>query len=957
MPVAETRGGENASLFLSHKDNNNRKRGNKGAQKKLYYNRNCNTKHFSITMVRGNWQKRVELADARRKEAKQRKQKNEDRKQSKLWVQDLFKLLDKHANLLSGRQIHLWTDTMPSDGPPLLDLLDDEYPSSKRRSRGNSITESDVTRKGRSNSVTEHKPKKKVHPRSREAEQDNGDDAVELPLLCRSHFLFGKCEEASSGRKKGTTNNNYCRHFHYPNHYKTLGQVLNTKETRSNQQELIACDASLEEPFETETNTMDMIYYVLIEFNTDGICSDWISKSLSEKKIVLSDIVYVAVNGILLFDRNREGLVVSDETDWTSGIGGNAFKSPRKSSVGTEATFCFSTLPGAILELMLTFLPDNAVAACSQVCKGWYHEIGQNSPQLWRHLLERRNWPMPSFDVPSTISQQQRFRDAFLAHYTAIRDARAIQIGLNVLDGSKRVSGSREMAFHDFSTRKFAPAENSYCMSVHAWDENRVLASYDRDCSLRLFESRISENNEDMVCKELICQSVDPYRNTKKRKCRLLAADLDEECIASLCIVSTDHVSVHAYILVIINRDDFLLGESSFASVEGGGGSDALLNVIDIGEAVLNYMFNVGYSNPETVQILTALVEFLQDGGEVGQVDVAVSHSFVACGYGRFMLEVCIAIPGNDGDSLQVGRKLVLFSASVGTIVWVGECPAYDNLLLPLGQSVTFSSIRRRHATGSRRACTVAVTPNSLPGQIVLIDIEPAGEVLQPQVFECPEATQLLLREGEWEMGRPFRSIVLTSTKVIVVENLLSANQGANRRNQIQVTIFHRVPSTAPTHTFTLNDMIAVQSTCVRDEYFFVLYADRLEGNDEENDAEALDGQWFEAGPRGPPCMWVAIFHIPTFCEIGRQLWQRNTHPFNEDLRSIVMTHDGNETLGVGLSWKGIIMTGDYVRAAKYQRAVIINDSGDRSGKNKKKKKPVKSAKKDGYARGMSLRG
>jgi hypothetical protein len=704
-----------------------------------------------------------------------------------------------------------------------------------------------------------------------------------------------------------------------------------------------------------------MIYHVPIEICTDGICSDFISKSLSEKKIVLSEIVYVAMNGILLFDRNREGLVVSDETDWASGVGGNGIKSPRKSSVGTEASFCFSTLPGAILELMLTFLPDNAVAASSQVCKGWYHEIGQNSPQLWRHLLERRNWPLPSFDSPSSVStitsQQQQFRDAFLGHYTAIRDARAIQIGLNVLDGSRKVSGSREMAFHDFSARKFAPSENSYCMSVHTWDENRILASYDRDCSLRLFESRISENNEEMVCKELICQSVDPYKKTKKRKCRLLAADLDEECIASLCIVSTDHVNVHAYILVIINRDDFLLGESSFASVEGGGGSDAYLNVIDIGEAVLNYMFNAGYSNIGTVQILTALVEYLQDGGVVGQVDVAVSHSFVACGYGRFMLEVSIAIPGNDGDPLQVGRKLVLFSASVGAIVWVGECPAYDNLLLPSGQAVTFASIRRRHATGSRRACTVAVTPNSLPGQVVLIDIEPAGDVVSPQIFKCPEATQILLQEGEWELGNPFRSIALNSAKVIVVENLLSANQGANRRNQARVTIFDRVPSAASTQTLTLNDMIVIQSTCVRDEYLFVLYSDRLESNDEENDAEGLDGQWFEAGPRGPPCMWVAIFHIPTFREIGRQVWQRNTHPFNEDLRSIVMTPDGNETIGVGLSWKGIIMTGDHVRAAKYQRAVIIPDSADLHAKKKKKKKPVKSAKKDGYARGMTLRG
>ena len=923
-------------------------------------------------MVRGNWQKRVELADARRKEAKHRKQKNEDRKHSKVWVQDLFKLLDKHAVSVDGRSIHIWTDTLPSDGPPLLDLMagDEDHLTTKRRSRGNSMGDTDAmnsTRKGRarSNSVTETKVKRKVHPRSRETGEDGiVDDSAEMPLLCRSHFFFGKCEEA--GRKKGNSN---CRHVHYPKHFKTLGQVLNIKEMRSNQQELIACDSSLEEPFETEA-TMDMIYHVPIELLTEAICSDLISNSLSEKKILLADVVYVAMNGVLLFDRNRDGIVVSDENDLTNAVGSNGLKSPRKSLIETEkgaGSSSYSTLPGAILELMLTFLPDNSVAASSQVCKGWYHEIGQNSPQLWRHLLERRGWPLPFFDAQSIVStstsllKQQQFRDAFLGHYAAFRDARAIGIGLNALDGSKKVSGSREMASHDFSARKFAPAESNYCMSVRPWDANRILASYDRDCSLRLFESRISESNE-MACKELICQSVDPYKNTKKRKCRLLAADLDEECIASLCIVSTDHVNVQAYILVIINRDDFLLGESSFASVDGP--SDAYLNVIDIGEAVLNYMFNTGYSNSETVQILTTLVEFLQDGGEVGQIDVGVSHSFAACGYGRFMLEVNIAIPGNDGEPIQVGRKLVLFSASVGAIVWVGECPLYENLLLPLAQSVTFHSIRRRQSTGSRTACSVAVSPIGVPGQIVLLDIEPAGEVLPTQVFQCPEPTQLLLQEGEWEMGQPFRSVVLNSTKIVVVENLFSTNGGGNnRQSKVLITFLDRNPSAEEsTHTLTFEDMVAIQTVCIRNEYLFVLYVDRVDNNnndEENNQVDALDGQWFGARPRFPPSMWVVVLHIPTSHEIGRQVWQRNTQPFNEDLRSIVMTGDAFETLGVGLSWKGVIMTGSHVRAVKYQRAVIITESADQSAKknNKKKKKPAKSAKKDGYARGMTLRG
>ena len=51
-------------------------------------------------MVRGNWQKRVETADARRKEAKQRKQRSEEKRIFKGQAQEMLALLDRHMDAI-----------------------------------------------------------------------------------------------------------------------------------------------------------------------------------------------------------------------------------------------------------------------------------------------------------------------------------------------------------------------------------------------------------------------------------------------------------------------------------------------------------------------------------------------------------------------------------------------------------------------------------------------------------------------------------------------------------------------------------------------------------------------------------------------------------------------------------------------------------------------------------------
>jgi len=746
-----------------------------------------------------NWQNRIERTDARRKDAKQRKQRTTDLRQYKVWVKELFQLLNRHG--YRPLHLHVWTDSIASDSPPLLDILDDANEggagggkSKKGRGRSSSI-ENEIdpgaaltssSRKGggrgRSGSFSDAggKGERKNHPRSKEqasapTEQDDRQDA---PLLCRSHFFRGKCDDAS--RKKGA-----CRYLHYSSRYLTLATAVNLKrgseslKREVNFTEDAAISAVPEGVSRTDPGAVDMLYYINVDLKAvavgenkeDQSASDYLVEALSTRNIKLSSIVYVAINNTLIFDRYREGVLVNDRDFLFAMAGAESGMGERRVSMESEeSAMALKELPGPILEHVLTFLPDAAVAAASQVCKAWSHEIGQNSPNLWRHLLLRREWPLPGSANSDNSEEgeeedegavgQLLFRQSFLQHYTAMRDANAIKSGINVLV-TNRVAGGREMCYQDFSTREHAPTEPNCCVALATWAPRRALAAYSRDCSLRLFESTSRNGAEDILCRELVSVRVDPYKNTKRRRCSLVSMGLDEQSIGCLCHVMADNVEAEAYILVVLSRDDFLLGDS------GSTAADVNLNVIDIGESVLNYVLSSDVVDHRMLQ----LMDFLSEDGEIGEVEVLVSQTIAACGYGRFMVEVSISIPSNEADPTMrlLDRKLVLFSANAGAIVWMGESNDLSRPIRPRREDITLSSLRRPpQPGGSRVACSIVLASVSTPA-ILVSSIDPSGIVENPQLVEASDFVRNEIHEAGWEIRNPChqRPIIVTETDIV----------------------------------------------------------------------------------------------------------------------------------------------------------------------------------------------
>jgi hypothetical protein len=150
--------------------------------------------------------------------------------------------------------------------------------------------------------------------------------------------------------------------------------------------------------------------------------TDLVSKRLTANACSWTSLVYVALSTptqtILMYDRNREGRVIADLVFTTSVLNdkinhhhhkhNNSIPNEEDSLEGdlpptTAITNMMRTvlrnpaehIPISVLEHILEYANAPAVVVASQVCTAWHREIQDASPQLWKHFLEQRSWPLP----------------------------------------------------------------------------------------------------------------------------------------------------------------------------------------------------------------------------------------------------------------------------------------------------------------------------------------------------------------------------------------------------------------------------------------------------------------------------------------------------------------------------------------------------------------------------------
>ncbi|CAB9505598.1 unknown protein [Seminavis robusta] len=886
-------------------------------------------------MVRGNWQKRVETADARRKEAKQRKHRSEEKRIFKGQAQEMLALLDRQMDAIRRSssaseggsstsccwKLHLWQ-----------------------------CSNQQGKKKGRGRSGSFQQDGKKVHPRSKEAETEKEESRSAGPVLCRSQFFHGKCLNVQKPGKKGG-----CRCAHYNNkQLKTLAAVLVDNKQKGGpktEKDAIAqaeeaCEANTpQEITESDPGGMEVVYYLLLPIPSnigtvveDGdessrnTISDLTTEKLASNQIGIGSIVYLAISSpsrnILLYDRNREGLVIQE---FTVDVLGSSGDGSTGESIEADDKLNAEHLPVSILEHIFQYLEAPAVASAAQVCTSWHREIRHASPNLWRHLLNQRDWPFPldaleGHLIDGSLQDQEQaasasgiLRDEFIKHYSVLRDMKALQQAMTGLL-TRRPTEEREMSFQAFSTRRGAPQPPT---TVSPWRYG--------DPTRSLLPTRTT----------VLCGSFRRFLGTFPQQ----GTAANKKNLAASCVSDDSCDTKTPHILVILSRDDLLVVDASSDTAGRTSDEPESLRVIDVEEAVLNYVLSLDHVDHR----LLRLHDFLALGGDSDEVEFIVSQSMAACGYGRFMVEVAISIPmnaddenDNDDDNLGDGvllldRKLFLFSSSVGAIVWMGDSNPPNVPLPPRLEDMTLACIRRAiPGGGTRSSCTVAAVSHALA-----------------------PLTEVALEEGWNSRSEGKRPILVTPTDVVVGDSLTRQLDGAaNREYKSTITFYSRFPDALQDGMDPISKLMVGENCIIdrmaafRDDYVVMLVRFFT-----ETGFAAVDGgggHW--GGENRVARVYALTIHVPSRREIERLCLYED---FGLNKLNLVVSDD---TVACGAWLKGLIMTGADVRSVRpTSNSVLVMDeastpkSAKKKGKHKRQSKG--SGKKDGFARGMSLRG
>jgi hypothetical protein len=398
--------------------------------------------------------------------------------------------------------------------------------------------------------------------------------------------------------------------------------------------------------------------------------------------------------------------------------------------------------------------------------------------------------------------------------------------------------------------------------------------------------------------------------------------------------------------------------------------------VTDIGEAVVNYLLSADDADHR----LFRLTDFLDYGGALVDVEVLVSHSLVACGDGRFLIEASISIPDLDGENddddddefamIMLARKLVIISSKLDAIVWMGDSNPTLNMI-PRRHDLLLSGVRH----GSSGCSVVAVSSPS--PTILLFEIDVHGQLSELRhvpAAETVRAEMLSTSNGGWELdtGR-LRPIALFPDDIVAVD-VFVRNRGENTLMEFQsiISFYPRHfndndSATVPFHVVLFSNCNVLSMERVRDEHVLLL-CEELESrnsnvgpntNNNNNNNDDVPNEEEEDHNDGARriCINVLIIHVPTRhlidrirLPMGMEPWSSTSTPGS----NLVVTCTG-DTIGVGVWSKGIVMTGADIRAVGRDVVLSGEDDGS-SSKNNSAKKKKRIPKKEG-TKGRSHRG
>lgn len=434
---------------------------------------------------------------------------------------------------------------------------------------------------------------------------------------------------------------------------------------------------------------------------------------LHEESLSLPSIVYLVIDGILVYDRNRnDGLIVTNEqyllfgepmvVDDFAAFSMDNLKCPAHVSEDNDNLDIHEQLTHNIFDEILSYSDDTCVVTLSLVCKCWYTEIGTRSPQLWRMLLQRHGWPetvavndeeggdMDDDDSPCNIAQ---CREKYIYHYQVVRDIGTL---VNAIDYTMFVGGGsssggsflttpshklkRESAILSFKDTKGAHnPERDEGEMIKIWTEAisgvvmapRALAVYPKDFTLRLFEvaqGKLTTNNDGnsnsneatapIKCRQVVCLRMVPLFISQKKKdsCKIMSFDLDDESVACL-VDETFEARPSPYTSVFLAYQRFhpwlmlVAREDVLCAGNEGLLEDDCLQLYDLRQLIFDHILNGSEDDIRYKEMHDALHNYLaSDECILSDILIHVKSNVVACGKGNFLFAAHVYIPPRNDD-------------------------------------------------------------------------------------------------------------------------------------------------------------------------------------------------------------------------------------------------------------------------------------------------------------------
>jgi hypothetical protein len=531
------------------------------------------------------WQKRVEKAQDRRKQQKNKKLRKEQRSIHKALVHnELWPLLarfkDINPNLPPGK-LHLWVDTVPGpprqEQPSTVDEIDDfDSPPTTFSTKNNK-----KKGKSKSNSKGESNPQsKKQHPRSHDASDDDGADDDE-PLLCHEFFFTGKCQGLNKGGGKSKKCVPQCHLFHPPKNQLTLAAALEGKSSKGSNLAIqtdtlvqdtlnyasssaLATQKKLDgdEILEDDSNVLslsksagiDMLYHIEVPLLVEGganTITGLVTNLLAREKVATSSIAYVVYENVLIFDRCDGCKVISIESQ------AMIFGTNNGIAKETARSDSFITFPSTVLEHILIYLPGKYSGLLPMVCKSLHSEIGTHSPALWRELLLRQGWTEPKNVQPDPTTLYKSF---FISHDRICQRVEALKMGVTKLlkpDNDVEVSrGTALGALNEYQ-------DDLGSTEMYLWDDHSVLIASQNDCVVHLHQVSTKTSSDDKRLREIMQVRLAPVPISKKIDCTLTELAIDDRYV--LFAFDVDGRSILASIM-----KDELLSNSTEDTIECG---------------------------------------------------------------------------------------------------------------------------------------------------------------------------------------------------------------------------------------------------------------------------------------------------------------------------------------------------------------------------------------------------